>query len=160
MLLSSSRNTNISRWRNWGCITQLVTSTVLINRDGKDLKSSVMMTGGQMSFKCCRSQYLTHAAPTICHHYAGSSDRQFERLPFLTHDSALMVLRCKFLHVRLLWTQSVMGEDGSNLDPASGLHVSAAAESTTWAVLKKRPKANLLGLSFSFKVLLGKQIGC
>lgn len=71
MLLSSPRNTHISKWRNWGCITQLVTSTVLINRDSKDLKSSVMMTGGQMSFKCCQSQSLTHVAPTICRHYAG-----------------------------------------------------------------------------------------
>lgn len=127
-----------------------------------NLKFSVMMMGQQMSFKCWRSQSSTHAAPTIRRHYAGlgSSDGQCEKLPFLTHDSALTVLTCKFLHLRLLWAQSVMDEDGSNLDPAFGLHMSAAAESTTWVVLTKRPKVSLLRLSLSFKVLLSHQTGC
>lgn len=152
MLPSSPRNTHITKWKNQGCITQPVTSTTLTNRDGEDLKSSVMLTGGQTSFEYCRSQSSTHTVPTICCHYAGlgSSGGQFEKLPFLTHDSALMVLTCKFLHVRLLWAQSVMDEDGSNPDPASGLHMSAAAESTTRAVLK---------LLLSFKVLLSHQTG-
>lgn len=62
MLPSSPRNTHITKWKNRGRITQPVTSTALTNRDGEDLKSSVMMTGGQMSFKCCWSQSSTHAA--------------------------------------------------------------------------------------------------
>lgn len=88
MLLSSPRNTHINKWRNRVCITQPVTLTALTNRDGEDLKSSVMMTGGQMSFKCRQSQSLMHTAPTICCHHAGlrPSDRQCEKL-HLTHDS-------------------------------------------------------------------------